>query len=74
MRSTGQSQVRGNKISGSGREPPAGRYDAIEVERGSHHNQIVANTIHRSAGMRNPIGVAADCLGNNVAPNVILPN
>ncbi len=71
LRGTALSQVRGNKISGTGSEPPPRRYDAIEVERASHNNQIISNTIHRSAGMRNPIGVAPGCLGNYVANNVI---
>jgi len=72
MRSTATSQARGNRIAGTGTEPPPGRYDAIELERLSINNTVVGNTIRRSPGMRNPIGVAAGCVGNTFEPNTIL--
>jgi len=70
---TSNSELRGNEISGSGLEAP-GRYDGIELEQGSSNNRIVANRIHRSSGMRNPIGIAAGCLGNQVLNNLVEPD
>jgi nitrous oxidase accessory protein NosD len=72
MRGTSSSQARGNRITGAGREPPPRRYDAIELEQQSNHNVVVSNTIRRSPGLRNVIGVAAGCVGNTVAPNTVL--
>ena len=70
---TSNSELRGNEISGSGLEAP-GRYDGIELEQGSSNNRIVANRVHRSSGMRNPIGIAAGCLGNQVLNNLVEPD
>jgi hypothetical protein len=72
LRGTAGSQARGNRISGAAREAPPGRYDAIELEQLSNNNMVVGNTIRRSPGMRNVIGVAAGCLGNTVSPNTVL--
>jgi parallel beta-helix repeat protein len=73
LRGTGNSEVRGNKISGSGQEPPPGRYDAIELEEVSYLNMVMANEIHVSPGMRSPISVAPDSPGNWVLSNTVLP-
>jgi hypothetical protein len=73
LRATGISEVRGNRISGSGQEPPPGRYDAIELEELSYLNKVIANEIHASPGMRHPIGVAPDCKGNWILSNTVLP-
>jgi parallel beta-helix repeat protein len=73
LHSTGNSEVRGNTISGSGQELPPGRYDAIELEQLSYLNKIIGNVIHRSSGMRTPIGVAPDCRGNWILANTVLP-
>jgi Pectate lyase superfamily protein/Right handed beta helix region len=72
MRGTSTSQARGNQISGAAGEPPPGRYDAIELEQLSNNNLVVGNTIRRSPGLRNVIGVAGGCVGNQVAPNTVL--
>jgi parallel beta-helix repeat protein len=73
LRSTQDSDVKDNTISGTGEEPPPQRFDAIEVEHGSHANNIVGNVIHRSFGMRKPIGIAADSGGNRVQLNTVAP-
>jgi nitrous oxidase accessory protein NosD len=65
-------EARANVISGSGQEAPA-RYDGIELARSSNSNLITGNTIHLSAGMRNPIGVGPGCIGNRVLDNIVLP-
>jgi len=73
LHGTGNSDVRNNTISGSGQEPPPGRYDAIELEQLSYLNKVIGNVIHRSSGMRTPIGVAPDCKGNWILANTVLP-
>jgi nitrous oxidase accessory protein NosD len=70
---TSDSEVRGNSVSGIGQERPPGRYDGIELQQASNRNTIVSNTLRRSAGMREPIGIARDCIGNQVLSNVVLP-
>jgi parallel beta-helix repeat protein len=71
LRSTATSEVRGNNLSGSGREPPPARYDAIELEEASNLNRVISNVIHFSGGMRSPISVAPDCKGNWVLANEV---
>jgi parallel beta-helix repeat protein len=73
LRATGASDIRGNSIGGIGEEAPPQRYDAVEVEQASHGNAVVANVIHRSYGMRLPIGISADSTGNLVQQNSIVP-
>ena len=72
LRGTSESEATGNSISGTG-QGEAGKHDAIEVDLSSRNNRIVENTIHRSAGMRNPVGIGSGCTGNVVDRNVVLP-
>ena len=43
------------------------------MEELSYLNKVIANEIHLSPGMRNPIGVAPDCRGNWILSNLVLP-
>jgi len=72
FRTSSNGVVRGNNISGSGLQE-AGRYDGIWLEEASNSNLITGNTIHQSNRLRNPIGIAPRCVGNQVQDNVVLP-
>jgi nitrous oxidase accessory protein NosD len=73
LRGTTHSEIRGNEVSATGRET-AGRYDGIELEQASSHNRIAGNRIRRGTAMRQPIGIARDCVGNQVSDNVVVPD
>jgi nitrous oxidase accessory protein NosD len=73
LRATLSSDVRGNSIAGTGEESPPQRYDGVEIEEASRANTVVANVIHRSFGMRLPIGISSDSTGNSVQQNSIVP-
>ncbi|HEY6548315.1 MAG TPA: right-handed parallel beta-helix repeat-containing protein [Vicinamibacteria bacterium] len=72
LRYTSRGEVRGNVVSRTGLEAPR-RYDALEIAQFSDANLVSANVIRLGAGARRALGIEANCRGNRVLDNVVLP-
>lgn len=72
LRYASRGEVRGNTLSRTGLEAPR-RYDAVEIAQFSDANLITANVIRLGAGARRAVGIEANCRGNRVLGNVVLP-
>ena len=72
LRYASRGEVRGNSLSRTGREAFR-RYDAVEITQFSDANTVTANVISLGTTARRALAVEANCRGNRVFGNVILP-
>lgn len=72
LRYASKGEVRGNNLSRTGLEVRR-RYDAIEIAQFSDANLVTANVIRLGVGARRAVGIEANCRGNQVVGNAVLP-